>query len=266
MADIKPTMDDDGVMDFVANGYYVLEGVVDDAFNRRCRGTKPGPAKELVGSPDFIREVLLHPKVAGVVRSLLGKNFLVPTGGHHHLFEEPFVGQNWHSDGISGAGFEIAELQCYYYPLNVNLEDGPTIILPGSHCRAVNRDAIAHYGNIVGQIPLAVKAGTVALTRYGIWHKAGPKLSYNRRSMIKFSYLRQSPPQRDWLIDLEEIPEYVDRPAFHYTSGVESYRDLRRRIHTWNWLCGMSEKESMAFDRWRPSYESGTRPVEEMII
>ena len=78
MADIKPTMDDDGVMDFVANGYYVLEGVVDDAFNRRCRGTKPGPAKELVGSPDFIREVLLHPKVAGVVRSLLARIFLCP--------------------------------------------------------------------------------------------------------------------------------------------------------------------------------------------
>lgn len=266
MADIKPTMDDDGVMDFVANGYCVLGGVVDSPFNRRCKDTDPGPAKELVGSPDFIREVLLHPEVAGVARALLGRNFLVPTGGHHHLIEEPFEGQNWHSDGISGGGLEIKELQCYYYPMDVNLEDGPTIILPGSHCRAVNRDAIAHYGNIVGQIPLVVKAGTVVLTRYGIWHKAGPKLNYNPRSMIKFSYLRQSQPQRDWLIDSEEIPQYMDRPAFRYTSGVESYRDLRRRIHTWNWLCGMSEEESLAFDRWRPAYESGTRPVEEMTI
>lgn len=263
MADIKPTMTDNDVMEFVAKGYWVLDEVVDKAFNQQCLDAPPGPAKELVGAPEFIRNVLLHPKVAGVVRSLLGKNFLVPTGGHHHRFDEPYVGQDWHSDGISGAGFEINELQCYYYPQDVNLEDGPTIILPGTHCRAVNRDAIAHYGNIIGQTPLIVKAGTVALTRYGIWHKAGPKTSYKQRSMIKFSYHRQSPPERDWLIESDEIPEYVDQPGFHYGSGVESYRDLRRRIHTWNWLCGLSEEESMAFDRWRPAYETGTKPVEE---
>ncbi len=266
MANVKPTMDEEAVMDFVANGYVVLDSIIGDTFNSKCLEAKQGPAKELVGSPEFTREVLLHPEVGGVVRSLLGMNFLVPTGGHHHLNEEPTTGQDWHSDGISGSGFEITELQCFYYPLDVNLEDGPTIILPGSHCRAVNRDAIAHYGNIVGQLPLIVKAGTVALTRYGIWHKAGPKLNHRRRSMIKFSYHRQSPPQRDWHNTSGETPEYVDRPGFHYTSGVESYRDLRRQIHTWNWLCGMSEKESMKFDRWRPTYETGTRPVDEIAV
>ena len=153
MADIQPTLDDDAVMGFVANGYVVLDAVVDAAFNRRCGDAPPGPAKELVGSPDFIREVLLHPEVAGAVRSLLGEDFLVPTGGHHHLFEDPFVGQEWHSDGISGLGYEVTEIQCYYYPQDVDLEDGPTIILPGTHCRSVNRDAIAHYGDIVGQLP-----------------------------------------------------------------------------------------------------------------
>ena len=261
MADIQPTLDDDAVMGFVANGYIVLDAVVDAAFDRRCGDVPAGPAQELVGSPDFIREVLLHPEVAGAVRSLLGKNFLVPTGGHHHLFKEPFVGQEWHSDGISGLGYDVTEIQCYYYPQDVNLEDGPTIILPGTHCRSVNRDAIAHYGDIVGQLPLIAQAGTVVLTR---WHRAGPKVNRSRRSMIKFSYFRQSPPQRDWRIDCEEIPEYVDRPSFAYASAVESYRDTRRRIRMWNWLCGRTEEESVAFDRWRPAYETGTRPVGEI--
>ena len=59
-----------------------------------------------------------------------------------------------------------------------------------------------------------MKAGTVAITRYGIWHRAGPKLNHKPRSMIKFSYFRNAaPPRRDWLIDSEEIPEYRDRPA-----------------------------------------------------
>ena len=189
--------------------------------NERCRNLEQGPAKETVGSPDFIREVLLHPRLAGVIRSLLGPNFLMPTGGHHHLIDQPVSGQDWHSDGISGLGYEINELQCYYYPQDVNIEDGPTMILPGSHCRAVNRDALAHYGDLAGQLSLVVKAGTVAITRYGIWHRAGPKLNHKPRSMIKFSYFRNSDPRRrDWLIDSEEIPAYRDRPASPYTSGV----------------------------------------------
>jgi len=266
MADVKPTMNDDDVMDFVAKGYVLLDAVVDSKFNKRCLEIKGGPAKKLIGSPEFLNEVLLHPEIGGVIRSLLGPNFLVPTGGHHHLIEQPVVGQDWHSDGISGHGYEINELQCYYYPHDVDLEDGPTTILPGSHCRPVNRDALAHYGNLMGQLPLVVKAGTVAITRYGIWHSVGPKLNYKRRSMIKFSYFRNEPPRRDWLIDSKTLPEYKDRPAFPYTSGVESYRDVRRRIHCWNWLCGLTEDESMAYDRWRPSYETGTKPLKEISL
>ncbi|MBM3263084.1 MAG: hypothetical protein FJY97_06610 [candidate division Zixibacteria bacterium] len=65
-------------MDFIASGYIRLDGVISDAFNRKCVDAPPGSAKEFVGSPDFIREALLHPAVAGAVRSLLGCNSLVP--------------------------------------------------------------------------------------------------------------------------------------------------------------------------------------------
>ena len=253
-------------MDFVASGYVLLEGVIDDSFNQRCNDLDNGNIDAFIASDAFTDTVLLHPQVAGVARSLLGAEFLVPAGGHHHVFEKPHLGQTWHSDGLSGSGYDVTELQCYYYPHAVGVEDGPTMILPGSHCRAVDREAIAHYGDIMGQVSLTVPAGTVAMTRYGIWHKAGPKTNSRRRGMIKFSYHRQNPPQRDWLIDSDDIPEYVDRPGYHYASGVEAYRDLRRRIHTWNWLCGMTMEESMAYDRWRPGYETGTKPLEEFAI
>ena len=61
MANIKPTMTDDDVMDFVARGYILLDAVVDSEFNKLCLNTKGGPAKKLVGSPEFLREVLLQP-------------------------------------------------------------------------------------------------------------------------------------------------------------------------------------------------------------
>ena len=248
-------MTDDDVMEFIANGYVVLDAIVDDAYNRACADAPAGRADDLAQDGEFIRQVLLHPQAAGVVRSLLGENFRVPTGAHHHLFSEPFVGQTWHSDGLSGSGCEINEVQCYYYPRDVTLEDGPTIVLPGSHCRAVDREAIAHYGDILGQVSLTVPAGTIAMTRYGIWHKAGPKTNKRRRGMLKFSYHRQAPPKRDWKIETPEIPDYVNQPRLAYVTEVESYRERVRCMRTWNWLCGLETDVALRWERSRPVSE-----------
>jgi len=249
MIQIRPTLDDDGVMDFVASGLVVLEGVIDDEFNRRCDELERGNCDAFIASAEFTRQVLLHPEVAGVVRSLLGEDFLVPRGGHHHYFAEPHLGQTWHSDGLSGSGYDVTELQCYYYPHSVAIEDGPTMVLPGSHCRAVDREAIAHYGDICGQVSLTVPAGTVVLTRYGIWHKAGAKTNDRPRSMIKFSYHRSAAPRRDWLCDSSERPAYRDRPRLDYVTEVESYRDRVRRIRTWNWLCGADQEVHLRWEK-----------------
>ena len=257
MAQIEPTLDDNGVMDFAASGLVILEGEIDPDFNRRADSLDRGNCDAFIASDDFTRQVLLHPEVAGVVRSLLGEDFLVPRGGHHHYFQEPHLGQTWHSDGLSGNGYDVTELQCYYYPHSVAIEDGPTMVLPGSHCRAVAREAIAHYGDIRGQISLTVPAGTVALTRYGIWHKAGPKTNARARSMIKFSYHRTASPKRDWLCETAEIPAYRDRARLDYVTEVESYRDKVRRTRTWNWLCGSDREVAL---RWEKS-----QPVSELL-
>lgn len=249
MIQIRPTLDDDGVMDFVASGLVVLKGVIDDEFNRRCDELKRGNCDAFIVSAEFTHQVLLHPEVAGIVRSLLGEDFLVPRGGHHHYFAEPHLGQTWHSDGLSGSGYDVTELQCYYYPHSVAIEDGPTMVLPGSHCRAVDREAIAHYGDICGQVSLTVPAGTVVLTRYGIWHKAGAKTNDRPRSMIKFSYHRTAAPRRDWLCDSSVRPDYSDRPRLDYVTEVESYRDRVRRVRTWNWLCGAEEEVHLRWEK-----------------
>ena len=264
MARIQPTMTDDEVMEFIANGYVVLEAIVDDSYNRACADVPAGRADDLAQDGEFIRQVLLQPQAAGVVRSLLGENFRVPTGAHHHLFSEPFVGQTWHSDGLSGSGCEINEVQCYYYPRDVTLEDGPTIVLPGSHCRVVDREAIAHYNDIVGQVALTVSAGTVVVTRYGIWHRAGPKLNHNPRSMIKYSYFRQASPRRDWVVDSERPPAYHADVKLTYMGAVEAYREVVRRRRTWHWLCNLDDAASRHVEDPRPYYELGSRPVDEI--
>ena len=238
MRDLRPTLTDDQVMHFIHDGYLVLEAVVSPACNRACESLTDGWLTDLVCTDAFRRQVLLHPQVGGVARSLLGADFLVPTKAYHHLYETPHRGQTWHTDGLTEPGYGLAHLQCYYYPQAVRIEDGPTMILPGSHHRLVDREAIAHYGDIVGQLALAVPAGSVAVTRYGIWHKAGPKLNTVRRGMIKFSYYRTAPPKRDWVTESAAIPAYPEPARHPYVTEVECYRDGRRGERTWNWLCG----------------------------
>ena len=96
MINVEPTLNDHDVMQFIHNGYITLENIVDADFNTECESVDGGRLNDFVRADEFRRNVLLHPKVAGVVRSLLGANFLVPTSAHHHLFEAPHRGQTWH--------------------------------------------------------------------------------------------------------------------------------------------------------------------------
>ena len=235
---IEPTLNDEQVMRFIHDGYLVLEAVVDPALDRACEALPAGHLTDFVRGDAFRREVLLQPLVGGAARSLLGANLLVPASAHHHLYQAPHGGQTWHSDGLTDHGYGITHLQCYYYPQAVAIEDGPTMILPGSHHRLIDREAIAHYGDILGQLSLTVAAGSVALTRYGIWHKAGPKLNATRRGMIKFSYYRNTLPKRDWITGSAAAPAFRHPERHAYVTEVESYRDRRRCEQTWNWLCG----------------------------
>ena len=245
--DIQPTMNDDAVMDFIADGYVVLENVIAEPFNQKCIDLTGGGGNDFVQGESFRQQVLLNPQVTGIVRSLLGENFLIPISAHHHLYERAHTGQTWHSDGLSEYGYGVNHLQCYYYPQKVEIEDGPTMVLPGSHHRLIDREAIAHYGDILGQVLLTVPAGTVVLTHYGIWHKAGPKLNDKRRSMIKFSYFRNTQPKRHWNeSDTKETPPYRARGRHPYVTEVASYRSSRRRQLTWNWLCGIETPEDVS--------------------
>jgi len=111
------------------------------------------------------------------------------------------------------------------------------MVLPGSHLRTIDREAIAHYQNILGQVSLTVPAGTLVMSHYTLWHKAGPKLNNKRRAMLKFSYYRTSEPRRDWITKPEtELPAYFPRQK--YAGEIEFYRDSVKCRRLWEWLCG----------------------------
>jgi hypothetical protein len=241
--DIRPTMTDRDVVRFVNMGYVILEGVIPDAVNREiydfiCSGQEGGQNMLANG---LVEQVTLNRECLGVVRSLLGQEFEVPANYHVHPTSTSAL--CWHSDGISDRRCQLHSLQNYYFPQTVTADMGPTVILPGSHLRHVNRDALAHYGQIRGAHVLTVPAGTVVFTHYSLWHAREPHRGGADRYMIKYAYRRTTPPRRDWITDRDEVTGdrifMSDRQP--YTGEFEWYRERFIRARFFRWLCGLGD-------------------------
>ena len=85
--DIEPAMTDLDVLDFCKSGLFVLEGVIPDGTNRwiyEYINQEGNDSQKLVEEERFIEEVLHHPEVAGVTRSLLGERFQLPDWMANH--------------------------------------------------------------------------------------------------------------------------------------------------------------------------------------
>ena len=163
---------------------------------------------------------------------------------------------NWHQDGLNNRDVLLNRFLGLYYPTDVTPDMGPTIIVPGTQFRNAPTDRMATYSNIRGQVPLVVKAGTVAFTHYDLWHGTAANRSPHKRHMIKFLFRRtQDNTAPTWNHD----PEAADKPAdwnerdraedvtniLNFTNplGVsqsDHYKERAIRRQNWNYLMGLS--------------------------
>jgi hypothetical protein len=93
------------------------------------------------------------------------------------------------------------------------------------------------YMNFKAQVPLIVKAGTVAITHYDIWHAWMPNRSQNRR-MLKFLFNRASPPKApSWNAssDYRFNPSPFSLPI---DAQSEAYKHRVMWRSVWDWLHG----------------------------
>ena len=135
-------------------------------------------------------QVLDHPTVTGALVSLLGPDYEVQSHRHWHCKQPNSPHMNWHQDGLNNRDVLLNRFLGLYYPTDVTPDMGPTIIVPGTQFRNAPTDRMATYTNIRGQVPLVVKAGTVAFTHYDLWHGTAANRSLHKRHMIKFLFRR----------------------------------------------------------------------------
>ena len=262
--DKKYLLDSRQMAHFVADGYLRFDGLVPDEINLAVMaeidagGIEGAPA----GTPlsdcyhgSAIRDMLDLPEIQGMIHSLIGPGSLFDHDAIH--VREPMEGkaQGLHADSIIDTRWEDFDIQIMYFPHEVPLEMGGTLILPGSHFRRVNEMDIAGYQNMVGQIPMVCPAGSILVLHHGIWHCGRQNRTDQRRYMFKVRLNPAVPQQRLWnMDDLED--DYADHleifagkakenaiqtilakqePWFEYATGR---LEIVNRVKMWRFLTG----------------------------
>ncbi|HYF52498.1 MAG TPA: phytanoyl-CoA dioxygenase family protein [Planctomycetota bacterium] len=184
-----------------------------------------------------LREVLAHPQVDGALESLVGKPYELFV--HYcHALPPGHGGFWWHQDDCNVRHNSVRRVMMMYYPHDVSIDMGPTILMPGTHFCNAPTDRLHNYGNIRGQKVLAAEAGTVAIAHYDLWHTVSRNRSGRMRYMVKFGADRANErARRRWNTNPVE-GEAMARNRFHHElAGIYSpsdyYKVRHRRMRMW---------------------------------
>ena len=242
-------LSDDEVLAFVVRGYRIVETDFPAAFHASiCEQLKTvgDVGNGILDAVPMLGEVYQHPAVRGALISLLGEDYEM--NGHRHLHTNPpgSRSQGWHQDGTNVRHHQVWCVLAMYYPQDVPLEMGPTVVMPGTHFRNAPTDRMQTYANLKGQVPVAVEAGTVAITHYDIWHAATLNRTDRARHMLKFLFDRKSEPTKpswDHDADLSEdrVQTYISEMVGGLGYGSDLYKEWELRKGAWRWMLGQGE-------------------------
>lgn len=197
MTETQYLLSDAEVARFIVSGYHLLEPELPAGLNesiaQKLDALETNPGDAITEAVPEIWQVLDHSQVKGVLVSLLGPDYQVQSHRHWHCKQPGSGYMQWHQDGLNNRDLHLNHFLGLYYPRAVSAEMGPTIIVPGTQYRNAPTDRMATYTNIRGQVPLVVKAGTLAFTHYDLWHGTGANRSSVKRHMIKFLFRRTRP-------------------------------------------------------------------------
>ena len=257
--DCDPTLNDQQVMDFCRNGYLVLPGVVPNEINQRTvefmaeHPDSPEPV-EILEEEWFDWGVIKNPQAAGAVRSLLGRDFLLPNLISSHRTVGPTPPQSWHPDAGSIATHRLDYLQVFYYPSGATKEMGPTEVVPGTHMSLARGPVLGRIKSLKISKLTTSPPGSIFLTIYSILHRRSNSTYPGVRDNLKYNYWRTTEPRRDWAFDTDfnlSWPSYKARPLF----GPDQAK-------MFTWLCG-EEWEHIGGQAW-PTFTAAAQEGDQV--
>lgn len=239
--DRKPpiALSDEQMAEFLANGCLQLHCTLPDWFHEMMfdkfvdligDDNDNNPGNNLLPLLPEINEVFEDAAIKGALISVLGEDYMMHP--HRVIHDNPpgSPEQVFHHDSYWGYKRKVHNHHPYwvmimYYPQRLDADIGPTGVVPGSHCIAQRLDNIEQI-----ELPASGPGGTCMLIHYDIWHRKMKNRTNNQRFMVKFEFMRMSPPRRphwnmqrrDWASP-RQLPSYAIEPMW--------------REH-WNWVAG----------------------------
>ena len=241
MVDRQHLLNSHQMAEFVARGFLrfdelvpqdINQAVMDEIDRNAIKGAVAGTPLSQCYHGTAIRRLLDLPAIAGLIHSLVGADPLFDHDALH--VREPNQGraQGMHADSIIDVRTHF-DIQIMYFPHDVPLEMGGTLLLPGSHFRKVNEMDIAAYQNMRGQIPMVCKAGSILALHHGIWHCGRQNKTDRRRYMFK---LRLNPAVRQlrlWNTDDLDESYSAHQEIFTGSRGKNNVQDILSQREPW---------------------------------
>lgn len=242
---------DDQVAAFIALGYHLVEPDLPPHLNEsvceQISKLKSNPGNGILDCVPMLREVYDHPRVRGALISLLGEDYRMNPHRHLHTNMPGSRSQGWHQDGTNVRHHQVWTVLGMYYPHDVPASMGPTVVMPGTHFRNAPTDRMQTYGNLKGMVALTVKAGTVAITHYDLWHAATRNRTDRPRYMLKFLFDRGTAPKSpSWNHDTATATASARRWITHMIGSQgycsDFYKEWEIRKEMWLWMLGIDER------------------------
>lgn len=228
---------------FVARGFLRFDELVPQAINDAVMaeidaGTiKAAPAgtplSQCYPEPSAIGSMIRMPEIQGIIQSLVGPDPLFDHHAVHVRQANEGQAQGMHGDSIIDTRMHF-DVQLMYFPHDVPLEMGGTLVVPGSQYRRINEMDIARYQNFLGQIPMVCKAGSVLALHHGIWHCGRQNKTNQKRYMYKIRLNPRVRQMRLWNTDDLTADQGKHKPIFtRETNAVEDIQTILGKQEPW---------------------------------
>lgn len=228
---------------FVARGFLRFDELVPPAINDAVMAEidagsiKAAPAgtplSKCYPEPSALGRMIRMPEIQGIIQSLVGPDPLFDHHAIHVRQANEGQAQGMHGDSIIDTRMHF-DVQLMYFPHDVPLEMGGTLLVPGSQYRRINEMDIARYQNFLGQIPMVCKAGSVLALHHGIWHCGRQNKTSQKRYMYKIRLNPRVRQMRLWNTDDLSADQSKHKPIFtRETNAVEDIQTILGKQEPW---------------------------------
>jgi ribosomal protein S27AE len=241
--DKKHLLNSNQMASFVARGFLRFDELVPSAINDAVMAEidagsiKAAPAgtplSQCYPEPSALGHMLRMPEIQGIIQSLVGPDPLFDHHAVHVRQANEGQAQGMHGDSIIDTRMHF-DVQLMYFPHDVPLDMGGTLLVPGSQYRRINEADIARYQNFLGQIPMVCKAGSVLALHHGIWHCGRQNKTNQKRYMYKIRLNPRVRQMRLWNTDDLSADLGKHKPIFtRETNAVEDIQTILGKQEPW---------------------------------